>query len=316
MRLLRTVRAALPTMRVWWFYPLLFLTVVITLFTIFKNRRTTPGAIFWELPKRVCDLSRFWNYSSAWLMCEGNDGFVIAHWMHPFILAYYWGAPGVVAWIAFYFEAGEAFTSSNFHSFVFTASNVVTQETLPGSVLGDAAINGQAAVLLAIAASQFTNWNGVFGHGVLMPIGYYVKYVLVGLPFSLMFIASPLESDGFRWGIFLILMVDFFLIMVWVPFWMTPDEVPGYNLLREYLRAVPIFLFTLVVLATSELLPLVMANPWYQTWSAGFGLLFIYKLLLLTVLRDYVAKTSSPALSIDAKSGKRELRNPPNEMKI
>jgi hypothetical protein len=290
---------------------LLFFTLLIVVVTIFKNRHTTPGAIHWENPLKHCGLERFYNYSSIWLLCEGNDGFVIAHWMHPFTLTYYWGLPGFVAWLAFYFEAGEAFTSSNFHSFVFTQNNVVTQETLPGSIIGDAAINGMGAVLLAIAASQFTNWNGVFGHGRRMSFSAYVKYVLIGLPFTLLFIAAPMATGDFRWGIFLILMVDLFLISVWVPFWIAKDDVPGYDLFKEYIRAIPLFVITLTILAVSELLPLAMANPWYQTWTAAFGMLFIYKALTLCGFSCGYSRGVSETVR-DNKSGMRETRNSPN----
>jgi len=267
-----------------WFYPLLFFTVLMNLFIVFFNHNITPGAAKPCDVKIDCGRRRFFFYDASWLCCEGNDGFVVSHINHPYILTMYLGWPGFAAFVAFYFEAYEAFTASTFHNFGFAPDDADNEETLPGSILGDAAINGMIAVLLAVATARLTGWNGFLGYWRVMSRAAFIKYALLLAPFSILFSLSPVKSGHFHYGILLVLAADYFLFLVVMPWAIAPDDVPGFDLAKSYRRIKWLIVFTLTVMTVAEVLPIVIINPWYQVWVPAYTLLFGYQFIFLANL--------------------------------
>ena len=274
-----------------WFYPLLFLTVLMNLFIVFFNRDITPGAAKPCDVVRDCGKRRFTFPDASWLCCEGNDGFVISHILHPYILAMYTGWPGFAAFIVFYFEAYEAFTASTFHNFGFAPDDAANEETLPGALLGDAAINGMLAVLLAIATGMLTNWRGFLGHWRVMSRAAFIKYTFILLLFSALFALSPATIGSFRYGVLIILAVDFILLLVVMPWVIQPGDVPGFDLAASYARVKWLFLFTITTLTVFEVVPLFMINPWYQAWLPTYTMLFLYVFIYLADVYPQIKKT-------------------------
>jgi len=270
-------------MRWCWFWPLFIFTLLIMFLVSIIHRDTTPGAIYQCDRKHDCGAKRFFMYDNSWLCCEDAGGWTAAHIFHPLGLTVLIGWPEFVLFFVFYYEALEADATSLFNTFVFVPSDPTTRETLPGSVIADAQIQGVLGVLLGISLMAYFNWHGfLYNHWPDMRWGVRAKYLLVIILYSAAFPLIDISGkDGdVCWGLLMLNVYHVILILFLIPLFIRDNDVPGYDVRLFYSRFKWLWATCEFLIGLMNVLPRFLPNYYYQTWFVTVGLILIFQLWL------------------------------------
>jgi len=233
-------------------------------------------------------------HSLDWLCCEDAKGWVAIHIITPMLLrmflSNFW-----YAWFgAFLFEIVECVMLVAFHSFGFTETLDLALETLPGSILGDAFINGFIGAflgqLIVMITGFITPWSRV-GPMQKTPqlrwliTKYLALFAMLGATTTLVGLGGYEGSDPYL-GVQIA--VPVMIILYWTVFrWATSTETDlrvvwgsRENLRRRDNAFLYWTVLSLLVFSQSSGL-IYAANDWYQVWLIGFFLIislcFIWK---------------------------------------
>lgn len=280
-------------MRFCWFWPLFAFTTLIVFLVSFLHREHTPGAIFQCDIVKDCGKRRFIDYDSSWLCCEDAGGWTAAHLFHPLALTLITGWPEFMLFFVHYYEDLEIDATSLFGTFVFVPEDPTTRETLPGSLIADAQIQGVLGILLGISIMAMFNWNGfLYNHWVEMKWGARAKYFVVIALYSGAFpLIDISDKHGTCWGLLALLIYHLVLILFIIPLFIRDSDIPSYPLRDRYWTVKWFWATGEFMIALMNILPRFLANYYYQTWVVTYGMILIYQAMLF--IRFYGAAGDS-----------------------
>lgn len=232
--------------------------------------------------------------SLDFLCCE-DAGWVGAHVLNPAAIILFFGwsesdgtgtlarfMPAVI--VAFWFEVLEIVLLIVFKNFIFTTTAETDLETLAGSVLGDAFINGTLGAIIGYQICTYVDYVPPFRRWRHMANNWHrAKYVFLFLLFELCF-ALLSVSNWFAPYVFLMVgAVAIVLLAVWIPFtsydvdiklvWRGARGVIARN--EAFYLYIMVAIFIYIQNCGLEY----MANDWYQVWFASLAVIFILGLM-------------------------------------
>jgi hypothetical protein len=247
------------------FWPVYTSIVVVSLLCILHNGANTPGALT-QCDMNVPNTERFVNYDNSWLCYEDGAGWPFAHIVNPLALTLITGKPAWVAATYFIFEVFEIVAVINLKTFVFVPADPLNYETLPGSILADAALQGTYGLLIGVSLAEFVGWHGFIRYWKRMSRGVLTKYILLLFVSSLTFIPTSASTSSYNYGPSITLVLQSLLILVVIPWAIGVDDVMGIDFRREYRKVKLLWWLVIIPLAVTALVPRFLVNYYYPLW--------------------------------------------------
>lgn len=277
------------------FWPLFFVTLLVTFLVSVMHHNATAGAFSRCDIAESCTADRALRLNNSWLCCEDDSGWVAAHILHPMAIALFSGSPSLTVIAYFYFEALEANAITLFRTFVFVPADPANLETLAGSLIGDAQLNGSYGLLLAVAVAQFVGWHG-FGYYYWrgsMQSKVAAKYLLLYVLFAASFGFVGLHAGTTNYGAAIATVVQLVLVLVVIPRCIRPGDVAGVELAESYRRLKWLWALALVLIAPTGFEWRYFANMWYQAWLPTVVLILFFKLFNMAAAASAAASAAS-----------------------
>lgn len=223
--------------------------------------------------------------SLDFLCCE-DAGWVGAHVINPMAIALFFGWKAAIIF-AFWFEVLEALLLIFFKNFIFTTTAETDLETLAGSVVGDAFINGSLGAAIGYLICEYTGHVPPFQRWLNMVDNWHrFKYVMLFLLFELCFALLSLSNWAAPLVFVAVIAVGIDLFAIYVPLTNYPADVKfvwrGERGVYARNLAFSMYVLIAIFIYLNNCGIEYGANDWYQVWFACLIVIFGLKLLIQT----------------------------------
>lgn len=233
-------------------------------------------------------------HSLDFLCCEDMKGYCVVHIVNPMLLRLFLGSFWHTWFATALFEIYEILMLVLFHTFGFASPDDLALETLPGSIVGDAFINGFIGAILGefiILITQYlTPWTALRNAPRTATIRWLIlKYVALWglcLGSSMLISIGGYYSSNTYLGIQIAIPLQ--IGVVWLVYrWLTSFEIdkrvvlisPGNQMRRD--RAFLIWTILALIIFSQSSGLIWAANDWYQVWFVSFFLILAMGLIWL-----------------------------------
>ena len=259
------------------FWVVFAVTISVMMLVSLRHRDTTAGAVTQCDREVSCTAERFFKFDNSWLCCEDDSGWPISHLINPLAITIITGQPIWTFVLFFYFEAFEIDAESLAGTFVFVPADATNRETLAGSLIADAQIQGALGAMLGYSISLLVGWPGFLAYHEKMTHYVEMKYVLLVLLSALTFIPGGLIANTFNYGLLITLALQTLLAFVIIPWSISKHDLPGYDFRPSYARVKWLWILTLLPIVLTGLVPRFLVNYYYPLWIVAVGLILLYQ---------------------------------------
>ena len=156
-------------------------------------------------------------HSLDFLCCEDANGWTAAHVIAPMGVGIWFGNPVLAVAVAFWFEGFEAFMLTVFRSYIIFTTSDIDLETLAGSIIGDALIQGSIGAILSYLLLMAFDIPGPMRSWYLMSGWMRFKYVVLLLLYWFAFGALNIVRPDINTGIFIVIGIHGVLLLLVFP---------------------------------------------------------------------------------------------------
>jgi len=221
--------------------------------------------------------------SLDFLCCE-DQGWVASHIMNPALigLLFGWKAAFIAA---FWFEVYEITVLILFDSFVFTTTSDLDRETITGSVIGDAFLNGSLGGILAYQICELVMFTPPFQRWKQMASNWHrAKYVALFVLLEGCFLLPGLSNISPPLVLVTVLAVFIAFKLVVEPLTNFAADVAlvwrGQKGVRARNNAFLLYVVVAIIIFSQNAGLQYMSNDYFQCWFAAIFVIFTLGMLL------------------------------------